>query len=169
MGVMGGVLESFGAWYAREHPRLVSAMTIVAGNIDAAVEATDEACARACERWARVSRMESPGGWAYTTALNVLRRRDRRRRLEERLLRRTTPTAENPRPDWSVEVWDSLRALPPRERTAVALRYVGDLSNEDVATVMGIAPGTVAAMLHSARSRLAATIGEQTEAEVSDA
>ncbi len=46
-------------------------------------------------------------------------------------------------------------ALPPRQRTAVTLHYVADLRVADVAQVMGITEGTVAATLHSARANLA--------------
>lgn len=37
----------------------------------------------------------------------------------------------------------ALRLLPVRQRTAVVLRYLGDLSVEDTAEVMGCSPGTV--------------------------
>src|SRR4051812_16778957 len=100
--------ESFEAWYLREHPRLVSALTVVARNVDVAADVTDEAFARASERWARVSRMESSAGWVYTTALNVLRRKARRQQLEWSLLRRMPPEGRAVPPDWSSEVWDAL-------------------------------------------------------------
>jgi RNA polymerase sigma-70 factor (ECF subfamily) len=102
--------------------------------------------------------------------LNVLRRRQRRLRLEHQLhLRRLAPgAAVAPPGDWSIEVWDALRQLPPRERTAVALRYIADLSTDDIAAAMRIAPGTVGATLHSARRRLAPVLAERSE-EVTDA
>ena len=53
------------------------------------------------------------------------------------------------------EVWDLVRSLPQRQRTAVVLRYVGDLREEDVAAVMGVTRGTVAATLARARRSLA--------------
>jgi RNA polymerase sigma factor (sigma-70 family) len=34
-------------------------------------------------------------------------------------------------------VWEHLRALPDKQREAVALRYVGDLSHREIARVMG--------------------------------
>jgi DNA-directed RNA polymerase specialized sigma24 family protein len=43
---------------------------------------------------------------------------------------------------------------------AVVLRYVNDLSEADVAAVMGVAPGTAAATLNAARQRLARMWGE---------
>ena len=129
----------FEPWYVREHPKLVSALTVVAGNPAVAAEAADEAFAARYERWGRVGVMASPGGWTYRTALNVVRRRWRRAALEARILHRK-PRFEAPA-DWSTEVWDALQRLPPRERTAIALRYVADLTTEEIAAAMHVAPG----------------------------
>lgn len=72
------------------------------------------------------------------------------------------------------EVWDAVKALSARERTAIALRYVADLPMQDIATAMGIAPGTVGSTLHNARQHLAALLGDDEdvpaiELEVRDA
>lgn len=149
---MGGV--DFEDWYARTHPRLVSTLTLISGDADAATEAADESFVRAFERWSRVSLMTSPTGWTYRTALNALRRRRRRAAMEQRLLRRTGLADVEPPTDWSVETWNILQQLPARERTAVALRYVADLTTEEIAAAMGIASGTVGSTLSAARSRL---------------
>jgi RNA polymerase sigma factor (sigma-70 family) len=36
------------------------------------------------------------------------------------------------------EVWAAVRELPPKQRTAIALRYAGDLRHRDVAVAMGV-------------------------------
>jgi RNA polymerase sigma factor (sigma-70 family) len=149
--------RSFEATYAAEAQRLAAAVVVMAGSRQVAEEVVAEAFVRAFERWARVSEMESPTGWIYRVAINVLRRRQRRETLERRLLRRV------PRPDpYVVEIdsdlWLAVESLPPRARVAVGLRYVTDLTEREVAEVMGVAPGTVAATLHDARRRLAKDI-----------
>jgi RNA polymerase sigma factor (sigma-70 family) len=162
----------FATWYRREHPRLASTLVVVAGDRAVAAEAVDEAFARAYERWARVGGMASPAGWTYRTALNVLRRRRRREQLEATLLRRHadgrpgSPGRDRHAPpaDWSPEVWDALRGLPLRERTAVALRYVADLTTDQIAEAMGVAPGTVGSTLHAARRHLATALGDEAAA-----
>ncbi len=111
-----------------------------------------------------------PAGWTYRTALNVVKPRHRRLRLERQLhLRRTSPDRADwsSPPDWSVEVWDALGRLPQRERTAIALRYVADLATTDVARA-GVAPGTVGSTLHAARRHLATALADQLE-EATDA
>jgi RNA polymerase sigma-70 factor, ECF subfamily len=153
----------FASWYQHEHPKVVAALTVTSGDAEVAVEATDEAFVRAYERWSRVRRMASPGGWLYRVALNVLRRRTRRRARERALWRRLSAPA--PSPDGAAapaaldaHVWDAVRDLPPRQRTAVALRYVLDLPETEVARLMGISRGAASASLSTARRHLEATL-----------
>ena len=155
-------VAGFAGWYETEHPKLVSALTVAAGDVALAAESADEAFARAYERWERVGAMTSPGGWTYRTALNVLRRRRQRAAIEVRLHLRRPPTVSIPA-DWSAEVWDALARLPTRERTAVALRYVADLATDDIARAMGVAPGTVGSTLNAARRNLAAMLTDLEE------
>jgi RNA polymerase sigma-70 factor (ECF subfamily) len=156
---MGVDVDGFDRWYLQLHPVLLSSLLVAAGDPDEAREATDEAFARAFERWPRVRDMESPAGWVFRTALNVVKRRARRQSLERRLLGRLAPEVEAPM-GWSVEVLDSVRALPERERVAIALRYVADLSTAQIAAVMGIAPGTVGSTLFAGRRRMAMALGD---------
>ena len=151
-------MDDFEAWYRAQHPRLLASMLLVTGDLHEAAEATDEAFARACERWDRLATMASPGGWTYRTALNVTRRRARRRQLEHHLLRRTPPAADVPAP--AGEAWALVADLPPRQRTAVVLRYVADLPEDGIAEAMGIRRGTVAATLHAARRTLGRDLTE---------
>jgi len=152
-------MEPFDDWYRVEHPRLLASMLLISGSLDEAREATDEALARAYERWARVGAMESPGGWTYRVAVNLLRRRGRRRSLEQRLLaRRPLDAATIPAP--AGEAWSLVAALPLRQRTAVVLRYAADLPEADIARIMGIRRSTVAATLTQARHRLALEVAD---------
>ena len=142
---------SFEDWYRGTHPKLVAALTVVAGDRDLARDATDEAMVRALERWERVEAMASPDGWAYRVGVNVLRRKARRLALERRLARRPQPVAP---PELHPEVWDAIRSLPPRQREAIALRYLLDMTEAGVAQAMDVALGTASATLAAARSAL---------------
>ena len=146
----------FDEWYRREHGRLAASLVVVSGDVDAATDAVDEAFARALDRWDAVSRMASPVGWTYRVALNVLRRRMRRARLELRVVRDISAAPALDLPD--LELWQAVGRLPRRQRTAIVLRYVADLPEADIAAAMGIARGTVAATLAAARRRLEADL-----------
>src|ERR1700724_2996887 len=113
----------FEEWYRLEHSRLVNSMFVVSGSVDVAAEAADEAFTRAAARWRRVSKMESPAGWTYTVAFNVVRRTMRKRDRERRAIGRLMPGAPLEIPIPHPEVWEAIRALPSRQRTAIVLRY----------------------------------------------
>jgi RNA polymerase sigma-70 factor (ECF subfamily) len=148
--------HDFETWYRSNHARLVAALLLVSGNLDLTRDSVDEACTRAFARWDRVRRMESPGGWTYRVALHALRRRQRRAALEHRLLARAAPAEVIPPP--AGEAWAAVRDLPPRQRTAVVLRYVADLTQIDIAAVMGITRSTVSSLLADAHAHLAEVI-----------
>ncbi len=118
----------------------------------AAIDAVDEAFARALERWPRVRKMESPVGWTWTVARNLVRTGARRAAREREVL----SVAAEPWdvPDVTVEVWDAIRRLAPRAQELIALRYLAGLSERDIAATLGLAAGTVARGLHDARERL---------------
>jgi hypothetical protein len=75
-------MGDFEGFFVREHPRVLATCAALAGDLDSAAEATDEAFARAFARWETVEGMIAPGGWVQTVAINQLRRFHRRRRLE---------------------------------------------------------------------------------------
>lgn len=150
---------AFEPWYLREHPKVVAALTWVAGDPDVATEATDEAFARAYADWRRVAGMASPGGWVYKVALNLVRRRMRRAALERRALVPPPSVAQVVDRD----IWKVVQQLPERQRVAVVLRYLLDLPEKEVAAAMGVSRGTVASALAAARQRLAAWLTTEEE------
>ena len=54
----------------------------------------------------------------------------------------------------------ALRALPPRKRVVLVLRYYEDLSESEVATIMGCSVGTVRSQTHQAIVRLRELVGQ---------
>jgi len=159
---------TFATWYRVEHPRLLAALTIVTRDLHTAQDVTSEAFARALAAWARVGAMDSPTGWTYRVALNLARRRARRSQLEQRLLRRMTPPETGLPPERAIELWDAVSALPPRARTAIALRYAAGLSEAEVAQAMHVAVGTASSTLAAARRALAIALTDAHEEESHD-
>jgi RNA polymerase sigma-70 factor (ECF subfamily) len=152
----------FSTWYARERDGVVRSLLVIGGDPDGARDAVAEAFSRAYERWGRVAAMASPTGWVYRVALNEIRRRERRRRIEARLLQRRADLGPAPPPDVDPELWAAVAALPRREREVVVLRYVGDLREREVAEALGISEGAASAALVAARRRLARSLDTRT-------
>src|SRR5262245_5551320 len=155
--------RDFARFYEAEREPMARTLLVIGGDAEAACDAVAEAFSRAYERWPRVAAMGSPMGWVYQVALNDLRRRLRRRAHEGRLLRRAhvepVPPAEV-----DPELWAAVGALPLRQREAIVLRYVGDLTEREVATVLGVSEGAASHALASARRRLADDLNDREEA-----
>lgn len=147
--------DAFEAWYRAEFPRVSKAMALATGDPGLGEEAAAESFALALLHWSRVGAMDSPGGWVYATALNQVRRSWRRQRLETRYLRRCRLQEVPPPQEPDTALWRAVAELSTRARTAVALRYVADLSEAEIAAVMNVTRGTVATTLSRARKRLA--------------
>ena len=147
---MSDSYAGFERWYAECHPRLLGVLTIVSGNADVASEATDEAFVRALARWQKVRAMKSPAGWTYKVALNILRRRLRRQRSEQELLRAGETVVQRDPSLW-LQVLEALEPLTVRQRTVLALVYVADLPQDEVAELLHIARSTVASTLADAK------------------
>jgi RNA polymerase sigma-70 factor (ECF subfamily) len=151
------MVEDFDAWYAEARASLAPALAAWCSDAGIASDAIDEAFVRAVERWDHVRSLASPHGWVWQTAMNVVRRRVRRSRMEERLLRRRAaghdPLVAGPT-GIDIDLHHAVLSLSDRQRTAVVLFYVADLPVAEVAEIMGIAAGTVDATLHRARHLL---------------
>jgi RNA polymerase sigma-70 factor (ECF subfamily) len=153
----GRDIESF---CRAEHPRLVQAMTLYTGSPDLAFELTQEALARAHRDWSRVSGMDAPGAWVHRVAINLANSQWRRRRYErlagERAATRpaVAPDQHSSLEDGAIEVRRALARLPPRQREAVVLRFLLDLSIDETARHMHCAAGTVRALTAQGIARL---------------
>lgn len=151
----------FVEWYENAYPRLLASLVLALGDRRLAEDACAEGCARAFSAWKRVSQMRSPSGWVFKVAANYARRSARRANMERAVLRRSPSTGHAPDPAGiDPVVWEAVRKLPLRQRKAIALRYIGDASQAEVADRMGVEPGTAAATLTHARSSLRTELKE---------
>jgi len=156
-------LRAYDPWF-RESYRLVFAAVVTSTLVDRATaeEATAEAFLLAHNRWERVGGMENPTGWVAVVAIRSARRaarRQRRLRIREGELRRpgVDGVEQQHRAEYE-ELWFAVKSLSERQRRAIVLRYVEDLTQDEIARRMDIRPGTVAATLSQARTKLKETL-----------
>jgi len=118
------------------------------GDRAAAEDVAAEALARAFARWSSVA--SHAEAWVVTVATNLALDVGRRRTQAASSRHQLVESAE---PDHQIEVrMDLQRALlrlPRRQREVVALRFLGDFSERDTASALGLDVGTVKS--HSAR------------------
>jgi RNA polymerase sigma-70 factor (ECF subfamily) len=145
--------------YRAERTRLIRAMLLLTGRAAEAEDLAQEAFVRVFERWPHVREMDSPTGYLYRTALNLHRKRVRRRLVELRH-RSTEPDAQAK--DVADDRLDLLRAvagLPLAQRQAVVLVDWLGFAPSEAATLLGIEPVSVRGRLHRARSDLRRFLG----------
>lgn len=159
------VAPAFEEWYLDFYPTLARTMTVMFSNVEVGRDIADEAMAKAFARWQKDDPPRSPNAWAVTVAVNEGRRRWRRRRREAERLARTADnvvlTAALGESD--LDLWHAVAQLPPRSREAVVLRYLADLTEGEVAEVMGVKVGSISALLHKARASLRRLLAEEAD------
>jgi RNA polymerase sigma-70 factor (ECF subfamily) len=143
----------FADFYHDNRARVARALSLTLGDVDLAVEATDEAFVRAYQRWGRVSGLDNPGGWTYRVGLNwatsVLRRRGRAPAPPPTPAAMDTETVTEP------DVMRALSELEIRQRAVVVCRYLLGWTVAETAAALHTPAGTVKSRLHRANQRLA--------------
>lgn len=150
---------AFEEMYRRELRVMVALGTSMTGSRDAGAELAHEAMLRAYRSWSQVGQLDRPGAWVRRVLINLAVDWHRRNGRERRALRRVG----QPRPveladPVSTDFWSAVRALPERQRAAVTLHYLEDMSIREIADVLEVTDGTVKASLFTARRSLASTM-----------
>ena len=149
------------------YPRLVSFLRLYSRDWHLAEDLAQETLARALADWEKVAAMDSPEAWVHRVAMNLVgswfRRRSAALRAAQRqLLPQMGVSAEG---DWGevVDVRRALACLPLRQRQAVLLRHLGQLSVAETAAAMSCAEGTVRALTSQGIERLRSLSGDHQE------
>jgi RNA polymerase sigma factor (sigma-70 family) len=152
-----GDAHDFAAWYRASAPRIVRALAVDTGDPQLAADVAAEACVELLVRWDRRP-PDDPSAWAMKVAFNLLRRHRRREARPASPLLIGDPMVHVDLDGIDPDLVQAVRALPPRMRRALVLRYVTDLSEREVAQGLGVQVGTASALLSQARARLAAAL-----------
>lgn len=147
--------ESFTAWATTRRPRLLRTATFLTGDRGRAEDLVQEALTKVAQRWPRL-RDGSPDAYARQILVRDNISWWRRNRLE---LVSDVPDPGRTAPgDTGVErrllLLDALRRLTERQRAVLVLRYFDDLSEAEIALVLGVSAGTVKSTAHLALRRL---------------
>src|SRR5919199_2175726 len=154
--------DAFAAFVRVRWTPLVRLAYTVTGDVARAEDAVQEGFAKLWPRWSRL-RDEDPYGYVRRVVVNEAVTAGRRRWRRSEVVTDRPP--ERPVPQ-DVDDWASLRtalaALTPRQRAVVVLRFVEDLSEAQVAQVLGCSVGTVKAHASRGLAMLRAASGTPT-------
>lgn len=155
---------TFAEFAAARLPSLLRYAVILTGDHDLAQDVVQEVLARAQVRWRRIERAGSPDAYVRQMVLNEYLSWRRRwavrnvRAVGERLVemgdrRQSTRDHAQMLADTD-ELWHRLAMLPPKQRAAIVLRYYEQLSDREIAELLGCAPVTVRSNVSKALASL---------------
>jgi RNA polymerase sigma-70 factor (sigma-E family) len=150
--------EEFAEFVAVALPGLLRFGHVLTGNAAAAEDLVQTALGRSLRAW-RLRRIEDPRAFVRKVMVNSYASWHRRHGGREWAVAdpaRGSVTAEDHacRVDDRDAMWRALRELPPRQRAVIVLRYYEDLTEAEIAAVMGVTTGTVKSQAARALRRL---------------
>jgi RNA polymerase sigma-70 factor (sigma-E family) len=160
--------EEFDALYAACAGRVVGHVYALTGNRTEAEDAVAEAFMRAWQHWPTVRAADSPEAWvrrvASRAAVSSWRKTFNRIRAHHRATIDQSVPGLN---EDHVALLQALQRLSPKERRAVVLHHLNDLSVAEVATEMQVPVGTVKTYLVRGRRAMAGMLTEAHQEEPS--
>ena len=147
----------FAAYMQARQPALLRTAYLMTGDAHTAEDVVATVLAKLYLAWDKVRERESLDGYVRRIIANettsLWRRPWRRREVAAEVLpeRGREDAYDDGR---TAAVWQAVSALPARQRAVVVLRYYEELSEAEIAHVLGISPGTV----KSQASRALATL-----------
>ncbi|NRQ38115.1 SigE family RNA polymerase sigma factor [Nonomuraea sp. NN258] len=134
---------------------------VLSGNPHDAADLTQEALIRLHRAWPRVRRKQDPESYTRMIMarlhIGVWRRRRREHLawdLPERGRLDTLPS------DVEQGLWQALEGLPRKQRAVLVLRYYEELTDEEIAGVLGISRGTVRSHASLGLSKLRSAVSD---------
>ncbi len=162
---------SFDEVYAAHYADLTVQLYAYFGDRQEAQDVVQEAFCRALARWPAVAAYDDPVAWVRRVAWNLAVSKWRRARTALSFLHRQRADdhhVDGPSPE-RVALVTALATLPDKQRRAMVLHYLADMTVAEIADREGVAEGTVKSWLHRARAALAAQLRpEPATAEVRD-
>jgi RNA polymerase sigma factor (sigma-70 family) len=159
--------DDFDGFFRAVYPGVLRTATRVADDRGVGEEAAIEAMTKAFVRWPRVRLLPHKEAWVLRVAINeVLRCRRRDRFRPVNLSGRRDIPGPADEVVTRLAVASAIAELPRRQRQAVGLRYLGDLSETDTAIALGVSRGALKSHLARARRSLRASLGDDIAKEL---
>ena len=155
MGTTAEGPPEFAAEFDRLFERAYAVARRLLGDPTAAEDVAAEALTRTYVHWSRVRGFDHRGAWVARVATNLAIKAARRRPAAREAVTADPSDATTLR----LALVDALARLPRRQREAVSLRYLADLTIDDVALTLGVSAGTVKQSVHRALRTLRDQLG----------
>jgi RNA polymerase sigma-70 factor (sigma-E family) len=145
--------EEFAEFVSAALPRLLRFGHVLTGNPATAEDLVQTALGRSWRAW-KLHNIEDPHAFVRKVMVNSYASWYRRKATNETVIANLADGLviddESARVDDRDAMWRALLALSPKQRTVIVLRYYEELSESEIAAVMGTTSGTVKS--HAARA-----------------
>ena len=156
-------IAAFGDLVEARSTALLRLAYAVVGDYQLAQDLLQEALVKVYVAWPRLREGSAAEAYArrtiVTTAISWRRRRSFHEPPVDTVPESVSDLDEG---EWLAThdvLWEHVRHLPPRQRTALVLRYYEDLSEAETAELMGCTVGTVKSQLSAALGKLRERVG----------
>ena len=148
----------------RAHSRsAVRLAYVLVGDEETAQDLVHEAFLKLFGRYRDLRDSDHFEAYLRRTIINLSKNHRRRAHHERSALRRTERERPRSRDNDTREVVELLMRLPERQRAAMALRYLEDLSEQEAADVMGTTVSAVKSLTHRGSAALREHLGGRTD------
>jgi RNA polymerase sigma factor (sigma-70 family) len=149
--------------YATHAQGAVRLAYLLVGDLEIAKDIAHEAFLRAFGRFADMRKPNSFPTYLRATIVNLTRKHFRRRGVErlylDRLRARPAQSVAPPNVEQRDVVMQALLQVPERQRAALVLRYYADLSEYQVADLMGVSEQAARSLVARGRKALREQLG----------
>lgn len=148
----------FSAWMTARQPALLRTAYLLTGDHHSAEDLVQLTLAKVYLSWDKVQKREVIDGYARRILINennsIWRRAWKKRELSTDQVPERVPFHDSYDEGQGSALWDFVQTLPKKQRAVIVLRYYEQLSEAEIADVLGISTGTV----KSQASRALATL-----------
>ena len=156
----------FGDWMAARQVALSRTAYLLTGSQHAAEDLVQTTLTKLYLAWGRIADRQHVDAYARRALVNEHRSTWRRARRRPEVLAATPPDVVREADEYDgarEAVWQFVQSLPPRQRAVIVLRYYEDLSEAEIADLLGISAGTVKSQASKALALLRERVPGQKE------
>jgi RNA polymerase sigma-70 factor (sigma-E family) len=136
----------FAEWMSARQGGLARTAYLLTGSQHAADDLVQTTLTRLYLAWDRIADRQHVDAYARRVLVNEHRSAWRRARRRPEVLSDAVPESPLAPDEYDGQreaVWRFVQSLPPRQRAVIVLRYYEDLSEAEIADLLGISTGTV--------------------------
>ena len=157
-------MTDFESWLVAREPALQRLALLLTGDEHAAQDLVQTSLAKLYLAWDRLDDRDHIDAYARKILVNEHRTAWRRPWRRREVVTDSPPDRGGPVVEYDGTrdaVWSFVASLPPRQRAVIVLRYYEQLTEAEIAEVLGVSPGTVKSQASRAIAALRTRLPEE--------